>query len=242
MNRRDLLLRLLPGFAATSSMVSCVGTGGNGAMPMQGGGFALGIDVLRGDNFAILRGKRVGLITNQTSADGRGTATRLVLQRALGPALTALFTPEHGLDGMEKAGNKIQTRRDNLTGVIAHSLYGSTRKPTPDMLASIDVMLFDLQDIGSRSYTYISTMVLAMQACGEQGKEFVVLDRPNPLGGLKVQGPPLEQRWKSFVGQVPIPYVHGMTAGELARMCNGQGWMGARPRLTVVPKIGRAHV
>ncbi len=232
MTKRQLL-SLLP---AACWPVSCTVLPGRG--PAAGGSFALGIDVLRGDGFGILRGKRVGLITNQTSADGSGTPTRVVLQRGLGGNFTTLYTPEHGLDGREPAGLHVSSRRDPVTGLIAHSLYGSTRKPTAAMLASVDVLLFDLQDIGSRSYTYISTMALAMEAAGEQGKEFVVLDRPNPLGGLRVQGPPLEERWKSFVGQVPVPYVHGMTAGELAKMGNARGWWKARPRLTVVPMRG----
>lgn len=206
--------------------------------PAVAGPFALGIDVLQENNFDLLRGKRVGLITNQTSVDSRGTPTRLVMKRALGPRFTTLYTPEHGLDGREPAGYKVGSRRDSLTGLIAHSLYGSTRKPTPAMLSNVDVVCFDLQDIGSRSYTYISTMALAMEACGQAGKEFVVFDRPNPIGGLRVQGPPREERWKSFVGQIPVPYLHGMTAGELARMGNARGWWASRPRLSVVPMRG----
>lgn len=198
----------------------------------------LGIDVLEQDGFAALQGKRVGLITNQTSVNRKGTKTRVVLHRAPQVNLVALFTPEHGLDGKEKAAAHIPTRRDSTTGLIAHSLYGPTRKPTAQMLSSVDILLFDLQDIGSRSYTYISTMILAMEACGQYGKDFMVLDRPNPLGGTRVQGPPLEQRWKSFVGQIPVPYVHGMTAGELAKMANARGWIDSRCRLTVVPMKG----
>ena len=198
----------------------------------------LGIDVLEESRFAALRGKRVGLITNQTSVNRRGTKTRLVLHRAKEVNLTALFTPEHGLDGKEKAGNKVATRKDPLTGLTAFSLYGNTRKPTSAMLRHIDVMLFDLQDIGARSYTYISTMVLAMEACGESGKEFIVLDRPNPIGGIRVQGPPIQEKWRSFVGQLPVPYLHGMTAGELARMSNEKGWMKRKCKLTVIPMHG----
>lgn len=220
---------------------SCVGPSAPASptlAPSSSGPFALGVDVLAANNFLGLRGKRVGLITNQTSANRAGVPTRVVLQRALGPAFTTLYTPEHGLDGREPAGLHVTSRRDPVTGLTAHSLYGSTRKPTPAMLANVDVVCFDLQDIGSRSYTYISTMALAMEACGQQGKEFVVLDRPNPVGGLKVQGPPLDPRWKSFVGQIPVPYLHGMTAGELARMGNARGWWAARPRLTVIPMCG----
>ena len=209
-----------------------------GAFPGIRGPFALGIDTLADSGFASLRGKRVGLILNQTSAARNGTPSRVVLQRALGRNFTSLYTPEHGLDGKEKAGIHVTSRRDPITGLPAYSLYGETRKPSPAMLANIDVMVFDLQDIGSRSYTYISTMALAMEACAEQGKEFMVLDRPNPLGGVRVSGSPLDPKWKSFVGQVPVPYVHGMTAGELAKKINAYGWIKARPRLSVIPMRG----
>ena len=215
-----------------------------GASRLQGqaatyrGPVKLGIDVLEENGFDLLRGKRVGLITNQTSVNRRGTKTRLVLHRSPQVNLAALYTPEHGLDGKEKAAVHISSRRDPLTGLMAYSLYGPTRKPTASMLQPIDVMLFDLQDIGSRSYTYISTMIRAMEACAQNGKEFIVLDRPNPLGGLRVQGPPLERQWTSFVGQVPVPYLHGMTAGEIAKMANAKGWFSGSCRLTVVPVLG----
>ena len=194
----------------------------------------LGIDVLRANGYRGLIGKRVGLITNQTSRDGRGTKTRQVLHRARQVNLVALYVPEHGLEGTEPAGKKIKSRRDPLTGLTAHSLYGATRKPTSSMLRGVDILVFDLQDIGCRSYTYISTMALAMEAAAENGKEFMVLDRPNPLGGIRVEGPPLENRWKSFVGQIPTPYVHGMTAGELAGMINGKRWIRSRPNMIIV--------
>jgi uncharacterized protein YbbC (DUF1343 family) len=240
MTRRQLLALASGGLSA--SLSSCINPGGPspmpGGAPSAGGPFALGIDMLRETGYAQLRGKRIGLITNQTSADRSGTPTRVMLQRALGPAFTTLYTPEHGLDGREPAGLHVSSRRDPVTGLTAHSLYGATRKPTPAMLANVDAVCFDLQDIGSRSYTYISTMALAMEACAQAGKEFIVLDRPNPIGGLRVQGPHLEPRWKSFVGQIPVPYLHGMTAGELARMGNARGWWAARPQLTVIPMRG----
>ncbi|WP_395753546.1 exo-beta-N-acetylmuramidase NamZ domain-containing protein [Prosthecobacter sp.] len=204
----------------------------------QAGPFMLGIDVLASRGFDLIRGKRVGLITNQTSMTGRGERTRTVMQRALGPNLVALYAPEHGIDGTIGAGLHVSTRRDNVTGLTVYSLYGPTRKPTPAMLAPIDVLVFDLQDIGCRSYTYISTMIVAMEAAAECGKQFVVLDRPNPIGGWRVEGPPLEAKWKSFVGQIPVPYVHGMTAGELAMMAAGRGWMARVPRLDVVKMQG----
>ncbi len=239
MNFRIPLLAIC--LASLLSSCARMGGGGNAAYaPPQGqsGSFALGIDRLIEDNFVVLRGKRVGLITNQTSLTRSGVPTRVALQRGIGRSLTALYTPEHGLDGRELAGNHVSSRRDSLTGLPAYSLYGDTRKPSKAMLANIDVMLFDLQDIGSRSYTYISTMALAMEAAAENGKQFIVLDRPNLLGGMRVQGPPLESAWKSFVGQIPVPYLHGMTAGELARMINGQGWIKRSPSLMVVPMRG----
>lgn len=206
-------------------------------MPQQGP-FMLGIDVLESRGFDLIRGKRVGLITNQTSMTGRGERTRTAMQRGLGRNLVALYAPEHGIDGTIGAGLHVSTRRDNVTGLTVYSLYGPTRKPTPAMLAPIDVLVFDLQDIGCRSYTYISTMIVAMEAAAECGKQFVVLDRPNPLGGWRVEGPPLEAKWKSFVGQAPVPYVHGMTVGELAMMACSRGWVARVPRLDVVKMQG----
>jgi len=204
----------------------------------QGGPFMLGIDMLAARGFDLLRGKRVGLITNHTAYTSRGELTRVAMKRALGGGLVALYGPEHGIDGTVGAGKHIATRRDPVTGLIVHSLYGPTRKPTPQQLAGIDVLVFDVQDIGCRSYTYISTMIVAMEAAAEQGKFFVVLDRPNPMGGWRVEGPPVESRWKSFVSQIPIPYVHGMTVGELAMMAAAHGWMARAPRMTVVKMQG----
>lgn len=198
----------------------------------------LGIDRLAASGFAVLAGKRVGLITNHTGIDSRGVKTRLILRRASGVNLVALFSPEHGLDGTAGAGAYVPSRRDRATGLTVFSLYGPTRKPTPQMLRGLDCLVFDLQDIGCRSYTYISTMARCMEAAGEAGIEFIVLDRPNPLGGLRVEGPMIEPQWISFVGQLPVPYVHGMTAGELARMANAKGWAGARCRLQVVELRG----
>jgi uncharacterized protein YbbC (DUF1343 family) len=195
------------------------------------------VDVLAGNNWDLLRGKRVGLICNQTSMTGNGTMTRVAMKRA-GVNLVALYAPEHGIDGTIRAGVHVRSSRDKVTGLPIYSLYGDTRKPTPAMLAPIDTLVFDLQDIGCRSYTYISTMAVAMEACAENRKEFVVFDRPNPLGGIRVEGPPVSSAWKSFVSQVNIPYVHGMTTGELAMMMNGEGLIGARPNLRVVRMTG----
>ncbi len=199
---------------------------------------SLGIDELERSDFAVLAGRRVGLVTNQTGVDSHGTRTRLLLSRTHICKLVALFTPEHGLDGTEGAGRYVASRRDPVTGLTAHSLYGPTRKPTPQMLNGIDTLVYDMQDIGCRSYTYISTMAKCMEACGEKGIDFVVLDRPNPLGGIRVEGPPMEARWISFIGQLPVPYVHGMTCGELAKMANALGWVQPRCHLTVVGMRG----
>lgn len=198
----------------------------------------LGIDTLRDSGFAAVAGKKIGLVTNQTSTDASGERDRVILRRARGVNLTTLFTPEHGLDGTEPAGKYVPSRKDPITGLPAFSLYATTRKPTPGMLRGLDALVFDLQDVGCRSYTYLSTMAKCMEACGENNVEFVVLDRPNPLGGNRVEGPGVEPQWISFVGQYPVPYVHGMTAGELAKMINANHWMAATCKLTVVPMRG----
>jgi uncharacterized protein YbbC (DUF1343 family) len=202
------------------------------------GAVELGIDVLESSDYALLKNKRVGLVTNQTGVDSRGVRTRVLLRKHCN--LVALYAPEHGLDGTQKAGRYVRTRRDPLTGLTVHSLYGPTRKPTPAMLRGIETLVFDLQDIGCRSYTYISTMTKCMEAAAENHIEFVVLDRPNPLGGLRAEGPLVEPQWISFVGQIPVPYVHGMTYGELAHMINGKGWVG-HCDLKVVPMRGWAR-
>lgn len=198
----------------------------------------LGNEVLAASGFKALRGKRVGLITNPSGVNRNLESTIDVLRSAPGVQLVALFGPEHGIYGDVPAGDKIQSRTDERTGLPVHSLYGATRKPSPEMLRGLDALLYDLQDTGCRSYTYISTMGLAMEACGEAGVEFIVLDRPNPLGGLRVEGPLLEEAFRSFVSQWDVPYVYGMTCGEVARMINGEGWIKKPCRLTVVPMKG----
>jgi uncharacterized protein YbbC (DUF1343 family) len=237
MHRRDLL-QLISAGATASVLASCRRPKVNAPNALVHLGVRLGIDQLSQSGFAALKGRRVGFITNQTSVDGSGTMSRVVLQQGIGTDLKALFGPEHGLDTRAKAGDHVANGMDSVTGLRAFSLYGQNRKPTPDMLADLDVLVFDIQDIGVRSYTYISTMALAMEACGEAGKDFVVLDRPNPLGGVNVQGPPMEEAYRSFVGQIPVPYRHGMTIGELAKMIVAKGWIKANPRLTVVPMQG----
>jgi len=199
----------------------------------------LGSEVLAADGFKALAGKRVGLITNPSGVNRRLESTVDVLRRAPGVQLVALFGPEHGIYGDVPAGDKIESRTDTRTGLPVHSLYGATRKPTPKMLAGLDAVVYDLQDTGSRSYTFISTMGLAMEACGEAGIEFIVLDRPNPLGGERIEGPLVEQeKLRSFVSQWDIPYVYGLTCGELARMLNERGWIKKPCKLTVIPLRG----
>lgn len=199
-----------------------------------------GIDVLRERNFDLLRGKRVGLITNPTGVAADLKSTVDILFKAPGVQLVALYGPEHGVRGDAEAGKLVENYTDRATGLPVYSLYGTTRKPTRWMLRDLDVLVYDIQDIGVRSYTYISTMGYAMEAAAENGIEFIVLDRPNPLTGVRVEGPMMEERYKSFVGMYPIPYVYGMTAGELARMINEEGWLGdgVKCKLTVVPMEG----
>ncbi len=178
-----------------------------------------GIDVLRDENFKSFAGKRIGLIASPASVDEHLAPTSHLLRDSGAVKLVSMFGPEHGIYGDEYAGDKVDDRKDPRTGIPIYSLYGKTRKPTPEMLAGLDALVFDLQDIGSRSYTNISTMKVAMEACAEQDKEFIVLDRANPLGGNRVEGPGLdEKKYSSFVGIIDVPYLHGMTTGELAQL------------------------
>ena len=199
-----------------------------------------GIDVLRSRGFDVLKGKRVGLVTNPTGISADLEPTIDILFRAPGVKLVALFGPEHGVRGDVEGGKVIDGYNDSRTGLPVYSLYGRTRKPTKDMLRGIDVLVYDIQDIGVRSYTYISTLGLVMEAAAENNVAVVVLDRPNPLTGTRVEGPMLDLRYKSFIGAFQIPYVYGMTAGELAEMINLEGWLDnrAKCKLTVVPMEG----
>lgn len=205
----------------------------------------LGIDVLSQNQFQQLAGKRVGLLTHPAGINRNGVSTIEVLRLSPRVNLVALFGPEHGIYGNEKASVPIENRIDVRTGLPVYSLYGKYRKPTPAMLKELDVFVIDLQDLGVRSYTFISCMRLAIEACFENNVEVVVLDRPNPLGGLKVDGPLMEKRWMSYVGAYRIPYVHGLTIGELATMATQlSGWLNIdnitreKGRLTVIPMEG----
>lgn len=197
----------------------------------------LGNEVLAASGFKGLQGKRVGLITNPSGVNRNLATTLEVLRRAPGVQLVALFGPEHGVYGDVHAGDRVETRTDPRTGLVVHSLY-PLMKPTPEMLRGLDAVVYDLQDTGCRSYTYITTMGEAMEACAEAGVEFVVLDRPNPLGGLRIEGGLVEEAFRSPVSRWNVPYVYGMTCGELARMINGEGWIKARCKLTVIPLRG----
>ena len=182
-----------------------------------------GIDMLERYGFEELQGKRVGLVTNPSGVDRNLRSTIDILMDAPGVELVALFGPEHGVRGDAYAGDHVASGKDPKTGLPVHSLYGSTRKPTPQMLKGIDVMVYDIQDIGTRSYTFISTLGLVMRACAELDIEVMVLDRPNPLGGLKVEGSYVEPGFHSFVSEFRIPYVYGLTVGELAALINEEG-------------------
>lgn len=199
-----------------------------------------GIEVLKEQNFKCLEGKRVGLITNPTGVDNNMRSTIDILHEAPNVNLVALYGPEHGVRGDVHAGDHVSDIKDATTGLPVYSLYGKTRRATPEMLKDIDVLVYDIQDIGCRSFTYISTMGLAMEAAAENNKEFIVLDRPNPVGGLKIEGNLTEDDCISFVSQFKIPYLYALTCGELAQMLNGERMLkdGAQCRLQVVKMKG----
>jgi len=187
----------------------------------------LGIEVLLEQRLDLLRGKRVGLVTNATGLDShlRSDVDRFVTHPDF--TLVALFGPEHGVRGDVQAGDKVSSSRDAATGLPVHSLYGAHREPTPAMLAGIDMLVFDIQDVGTRFYTYPYTLAGVMRAAKRAGIPVVVADRPDPLGGVQVEGPVLEPALASFVGLFPIPLRHGMTIGELASLFNAEFGIGA---------------
>ncbi|MEZ5412599.1 MAG: DUF1343 domain-containing protein [Acidimicrobiales bacterium] len=227
----------------TSSTTSVSATTGGGTTvapePVR-----VGAEVAAADGFQRFRGQRLGVILNVASVvDGRSLLD--VLATTEGVDVVAAFAPEHGVRGDAPAGAPVGDTVDPATGVTVHSLYGDRRAPGPAQLAGLDGLVFDLQDVGARPYTYLSTMGLAMQAAARAGVPFVVLDRPNPLGGTGaaeggVEGWVLEAPFASFVGQYPVPLVHGLTAGELARMIQGEGWLDGLDglQLDVVPMAG----
>ncbi len=203
--------------------------------------------MLLSDSLHLVQGKRVGLVTNHTgiywqaigqeaSASPKLGSTIDAVHQAPEVELVALFGPEHGIRGQEEAGERIESGVDEQTGLPIHSLYGRTLRPTPEMLEGVEVLVFDMQDVGARYYTYVSTMAYAMEAAGEHGIPFVVLDRPNPIRGDVVQGNVLDPEYSTFVGLYPVPMRHGMTVGELARMFVGE--FGIDVDLHVVPMDG----
>jgi uncharacterized protein YbbC (DUF1343 family) len=188
----------------------------NATVELEEEDFKLGSEVLMEKERHLLHGKRVGLVTNQSGVNSDGKSTINLFSEAEDINLVALYGPEHGIDGLAAAGEYVESYIHELLAIPVYSLYGATRMPTEEMLADIDILVYDIQDIGARSYTYISTLNYCMIAARNSGLPVVVLDRPNPLGGIIVDGPVLEERYKSFVGIDLLPEAHGMTVGEIA--------------------------
>jgi uncharacterized protein YbbC (DUF1343 family) len=196
----------------------------------------VGADVLFESKLDVIKGKKVGLVTNHTAVLSNGNHLADVLHATKNVTLAALFGPEHGVRGDAPDGRTIRDTVDAKTGVPVYSLYGRINKPTPEMLKNVDVLIFDIQDVGARFYTFISTMFLCMEAAAENNIPFIVLDRPNPITGTMIGGPIRVDSLKTFVGWVPIPIAHGMTVGELALMANNEGWLKEQKKadLTVI--------
>ncbi len=222
-----LFLATAPGYSAAPAPIKQAGEQ-SGPVKVR-----LGIDNLD-KHLDVFRGKRVGLITNQTGMTSEFQSSIDVLKAKTN--LVALFSPEHGIRGHVPAGAAVGSYTDESTGVPVYSLYGQTKKPTAEMLANIDVLAFDMQDIGARFYTYMYTMAYAMQSAKEQGKTFVVFDRPNPVGGDVVEGNIIQSGYESFIGLYPIPARHGLTIGEMARLMNSE--YNINCDLVVVPMTG----
>jgi uncharacterized protein YbbC (DUF1343 family) len=258
MKGRSLVL----GLAAGILLAACGGGGGRPAAPVGVVAVKTGLDVLLEKRLDLLAGKRVGLVTNQTGVDGLLRSTIDRFKATAGIRLVALYGPEHGVRGNAQAGEYVPFYYDDKYGLPVFSLYGQSMKPAPGMLKDIDeymrsfdtketgkvpesamvdgidVLVFDIQDVGTRVYTYVSTMAYAMQAAAEAGLDFIVLDRPNPVNGVGMEGPILEYpRYSSFVGLFPIPERHGLTVGELARLFNDK-FLARKAKLTVVPMEG----
>lgn len=195
-----------------------------------------GVEVLAAQNFRSLSGLNIGLVTNPTGVLPNLASTVDVLKTAPGVKLRALFGPEHGVRGDTPAGKYVASATDPQTGLPVYSLYGPTKSPTASMLKGLDAVVYDIQDIGSRSYTYVSTLGAVMEGLAKHKIPLIVLDRPNPVGLTQVEGGPVQPGFFSFVGKYPLAYRHGMTLGEIARMINGEGWLpsGAKCDLTVI--------
>ncbi len=195
-----------------------------------------GLEVLLTDSIHVLKGQRVGLITNHSGKDREGRRNIDLLFKAPGVQLVALFGPEHGISGVVRAGDKVGNSRDSATGLPVHSLYGDTRVPSAEMLKDIDVLLYDMQDVGARVYTFVWTMALSAHAAGNLGKTFIVLDRPNPIRADRFEGGILENWHRSFVGQYDVALRYGLTPGELLRYLAGSGKL--RANVGVIPMSG----
>jgi len=195
-----------------------------------------GLDVLVGQNFAPLANRRLGIVCNHTARDRSGRHLIDLCQQSGVCQITAIFAPEHGFRGTFADGKNIADAVDSLTGTPIYSLYGENLQPTAEMLKNVDLLVYDIQDVGVRFYTYISTLTNVMRAAAENHLPIVVLDRPNPIRGDRIEGPMLEPQFRSFVGPHPIPIRYGLTAGELARLINGEHWLGdtLRAELTVI--------
>ncbi len=219
---------MLPGKAARAGVLRDAEKGspaGDRLQARRNDRVRLGIDVLASSGFAPLAGKRVGVITNQTGIDAEGRSTISLLHSAPGVTLCAVFSPEHGLAG--NVDEKVSSGKDPSTGLPVYSLYGEVKRPTPEMLRGLDALVYDIQDVGARFYTYITTMAYAMEAAAAAHIDFFVLDRPNPIGASIVQGPVMDRDLKCFTGYFPLPVRYGMTAGELARLFNDENATGA---------------
>jgi uncharacterized protein YbbC (DUF1343 family) len=210
-----------------------------GAAPLPPARIALGDDVFLEETWRELRGRSVGVITNQTGVTSRLETVVDAIRRNPAITLRAIYSPEHGLRGDQPAGAYVPSYTDPHTGLPVYSLYGATRRPSAGMLAGVDVLLYDIQDVGDRTYTYVSTLAYAMQAAKAYGKSVWVLDRPNPVGGTVVEGPVLEPQYSSFIGLYPLPIRHGMTAGELATLFNTRFGIGCTLRIIAMQNYTR---
>jgi uncharacterized protein YbbC (DUF1343 family) len=228
--------RILRGLLAAAPLLAAACASGDAPALEQQAAVLPGVEVLLRDSLHLLAGKRVGLITNHSGRDRSGTSTIDLLHRAPNVTLAALYGPEHGLRGVAEAGVKIASTVDSATGVPIYSLYGDTRVPTPEMLEGIDVLVYDIQDVGARVYTFEWTMVLSAEAAARAGKPFIVLDRPDPIRADRVDGNVLDSSYSSFVGLHPVALRYGLTPGELLRYLVGENLVQAN--VTVVPREG----
>ena len=238
LNKKDLLVLLLLSFTTFSHSITASGKAN--AIPNNYTSIITGADNFE-KYLPLLKNKKVGIVTNQTGIlTNKIHLVDFLIEKEI--AIKTIFAPEHGFRGTADAGEHINDAKDIKTGLSIISLYGDNKKPKPEQLKGIEVMIFDIQDVGARFYTYISTLHYVMEACAENNIPLLVLDRPNPNGDC-VDGPILEKEYASFVGMHPIPTLHGMTIGEYAQMINGENWLtkGAQCKLTVIPCINYNH-